>query len=150
MKIAITLPTNAKFPLGRVVSTPGALQACGRSILASAYCAMFKATGALSVLMMLPRTNYRSSRVFVFFRPIRSIPRTPAKVISGSLPRPIAVLRRFCCQASTEEMRGAASPVPLSLLQNGGRVRSQLSTLFGPVPAYIDRRKRWRSTTPNA
>ena len=29
MKIAaITLPTNAKFPLGRVVSTPGALQAC--------------------------------------------------------------------------------------------------------------------------
>jgi hypothetical protein len=33
MKIAITLPTNAKFPLGRVVSTPGALQACGREYL---------------------------------------------------------------------------------------------------------------------
>jgi transposase InsO family protein len=34
---------------------------------------VFKATGALSAPMMLPRTNYRSSRAFVFSRLIRSI-----------------------------------------------------------------------------
>jgi hypothetical protein len=33
MKTAITLPTNAKFPLGQVVSTPGALQACSPQYL---------------------------------------------------------------------------------------------------------------------
>ena len=33
MKIAITLPTNAKFPLGQVVSTPGALRACSPQYL---------------------------------------------------------------------------------------------------------------------
>jgi hypothetical protein len=33
MKIAITLPPNAKFPLGQVVSTAGALQACSPQYL---------------------------------------------------------------------------------------------------------------------
>ena len=102
MKNPTAIPDTAKFPLGRIVSTPGALDACTSEYLRDVFFATFKATGALFRPMTPQKTTSPSGRALAFSRPIRLIRPIRTKAISGSLPRPIAAPRPSFCRASID------------------------------------------------
>src|SRR5215472_8001000 len=98
MKNPTAIPDTAKFPLGRIVSTPGALDACTSEYLRE--CLLRHIQGDWGVVSADDAAeNDLSLKQGSRLRSIRPI-RT--KAISGSLPRPIAAPRPSFCRASID------------------------------------------------
>jgi len=73
MKNPTAIPDTAKFPLGRIVSTPGALDACTPEYLRE--CLLCHIQGDWGVVSAddAAETTSPSGRALAFSRPIRSI-----------------------------------------------------------------------------